>query len=48
MFAQAIVSDFMFAKDALFAKLTLSDEEYRLYAQMHAPIARAAAANPIS
>src|SRR4249920_2368338 len=29
----------MFAKDALFAKLTLSDDEYRLYAQMHAPIA---------
>ena len=37
--AQAVVSDFMFAKDAMFAALTLSDEEYRLYAQMHAPIA---------
>ncbi len=39
MFAQTVVSDFMFEKDALFAKLTLSDDEYRLYAQMHAPIA---------
>jgi len=39
MFDQGVVSDFMFAKDAIFAKLTLSDEEYRLYAQMHAPIA---------
>jgi len=39
MFAPAVVSDFMFAKDALFARLNLSDEEYRLYAQMHQPIA---------
>ena len=39
MFAQTLVSDFMFAKDALFARLNLSDEEYRLYAQMHQPIA---------
>src|SRR5207237_1255618 len=39
VFAQAVVSDFMFAKDALFARLNLSDEEYRLYAQMHQPIA---------
>jgi deoxyadenosine/deoxycytidine kinase len=29
----------MFAKDAIFARLNLSDEEYRLYAQMHQPIA---------
>jgi len=39
MFASSVVSDFMFAKDALFAKLTLSDDEYRLYSQMFAPIA---------
>jgi deoxyadenosine/deoxycytidine kinase len=39
MFASAVVSDFMLAKDAIFAKLTLSDDEYRLYAQMYAPIA---------
>ena len=39
MFAQTIVSDFVFAKDALFARLNLSDEEHRLYAQMHAQVA---------
>jgi deoxyadenosine/deoxycytidine kinase len=39
MFAQTTVSDFMFAKDAIFARLNLSDDEYRLYAQMHQPIA---------
>jgi deoxyguanosine kinase len=39
MFAQAVVSDFVFAKDALFARLNLSDEEHRLYAQMHAQLA---------
>lgn len=39
MFAPALVSDFMFAKDALFAKLTLSDDEHRLYTQMHAQVA---------
>ena len=35
MFSHTVVSDFMFAKDALFARLTLSDEEYRLYGQMY-------------
>jgi deoxyguanosine kinase len=39
MFAQAVVSDFVFAKDALFARLNLSDDEHRLYLQMHAQIA---------
>jgi deoxyadenosine/deoxycytidine kinase len=39
MFAPAVVSDFMFAKDALFARLNLSDGEHRLYAQMHAQVA---------
>jgi len=39
MFEQAIVSDFLFAKDALFARLTLSDDEHRLYTQMYAQIA---------
>jgi deoxyadenosine/deoxycytidine kinase len=34
MFTPRIVSDFMFAKDALFARLTLSDDEYRLYRQI--------------
>ncbi len=35
MFAPKVVSDFMFAKDDLFARLTLSDDEYRLYRQIH-------------
>jgi deoxyguanosine kinase len=39
MFAQAVVSDFVFAKDALFARLNLSDEELLLYRQMHTQIA---------
>ena len=39
MFSPRIVSDFMFAKDALFARLTLSDEEYRLYLQIHQQVA---------
>jgi deoxyguanosine kinase len=34
-----IVSDFMFDKDALFARLTLSDDEYRLYVQIHDSVA---------
>lgn len=37
--APAIVSDFMFDKDALFAELTLSDDELRLYGQIHAEVA---------
>ena len=36
MFAPRLVSDFLFAKDALFARLNLSDDEFRLYAQMYA------------
>jgi deoxyguanosine kinase len=39
MFATALVSDFLFAKDALFARLNLSDEEFRLYSQMYAQAA---------
>ena len=39
MFAGALVSDFLFAKDALFARLNLSDDEYRLYTRMHAQVA---------
>jgi len=39
MFEHAVVSDFLFAKDALFARLTLSDDEHRLYTQMYAQIA---------
>ena len=39
MFSPAVVSDFLFAKDALFARLTLGDDEFRLYAQMYAQAA---------
>jgi deoxyguanosine kinase len=41
MFAPRIVSDFMFAKDELFARLTLSDDEYALYRQIQAHAAPA-------
>lgn len=40
MFSATVVSDFVFAKDALFARMNLSDEEHRLYAQMHAQAAQ--------
>jgi len=40
MFSQAVVSDFMLAKDALFARMNLSDEEYHLYSQMYAQVAQ--------
>jgi len=39
MFTPGVVSDFLFDKDALFARLTLSDEEYGLYRQIHAQLA---------
>jgi deoxyadenosine/deoxycytidine kinase len=39
MFAPLIVSDFLLDKDRLFARLTLSDEEYRLYSLIHAQVA---------
>jgi len=39
MFSPRIVSDFMFAKDALFARLTLSDAEFALYQTIEAQAA---------
>jgi deoxyguanosine kinase len=39
MFSRGVVSDFLFAKDGVFAKMNLDDEEYRLYAQIHAQMA---------
>jgi 2-amino-4-hydroxy-6-hydroxymethyldihydropteridine diphosphokinase len=36
---RSVVSDWMLAKDPIFARLTLSDDEHRLYAQLYAPIA---------
>lgn len=38
MFSQPVVSDFMLAKDSLFARMNLSDEEYHLYGQMYAQV----------
>jgi deoxyguanosine kinase len=39
MFSHAIVGDYLFSKDALFARLNLSDDEFRLYTQMYSQIA---------
>ncbi len=39
MFANAVVSDFLFEKDAIFARVNLSDDELRLYSQMYAQVA---------
>jgi deoxyguanosine kinase len=39
VFANAVVSDFLFAKDAIFARLNLSDDEHRLYQQMYLQLA---------
>ncbi len=39
VFGGAVVSDFLFAKDAIFARLNLSDDEHRLYQQMYAQLA---------
>jgi len=41
MFAPCVVSDFMFDKDALFARLTLSDDDHRLYRQVARALAPA-------
>ena len=35
LFQQAVISDYIFAKDRLFANLTLDDNELRLYEQIH-------------
>ncbi|MEO8155263.1 MAG: deoxynucleoside kinase [Rhizobacter sp.] len=40
MFSHSVVSDFMLAKDSLFARMNLSDEEYHLYTQMYAQVAQ--------
>ncbi|HEX7442169.1 MAG TPA: deoxynucleoside kinase, partial [Caldimonas sp.] len=39
VFASAVVTDFLFAKDAIFARVNLSDDEHRLYRQMYAKLA---------
>lgn len=39
MFAPTVVSDFMFEKDRIFARLTLCDDEFALYRQMYEQVA---------
>lgn len=39
VFSSSVVADFMFAKDPLFARLNLGDDEYRLYQQIYAQAA---------
>ena len=39
MSAPTVVSDYLFDKDAIFARLNLSDEEYGLYARIHGCVA---------
>jgi len=39
LFAPVRVADYLFDKDRLFARLTLVDEEFRIYAQVHARLA---------
>ncbi len=34
MFASDVVSDFLFAKDGLFARMNLADEEHRIYTRL--------------
>ena len=46
LFAQPTCRDFLLEKDPLFARLTLSDDEYALYHQIYAPAAAGADAGP--
>jgi deoxyguanosine kinase len=39
LFAPVRVADYLFDKDRLFARVTLEDEEFRLYEQVHAKLA---------
>src|SRR5258705_3198104 len=39
LFAPVRVADYLFEKDRLFARLTLDEEEFRLYEQVHARLA---------
>ena len=43
LFQSAVVSDFLLEKDRLFARLTLADDELRLYEQVHEQLKPAAA-----
>jgi deoxyguanosine kinase len=39
MFSHAVIGDYLFAKNVLFARLNLSDDEFRLYTQMYSQTA---------
>jgi deoxyguanosine kinase len=39
MFEGGLVSDYLFEKDAIFARLNLGDDEFRLYSQMFSQVA---------
>lgn len=39
MFANAVISDFLFEKDAIFARLNLSDDEFRMYSRLYEQVA---------
>jgi deoxyguanosine kinase len=39
LFRSVVIADFLLEKDALFARLTLADDELKLYEQMHAHLA---------
>jgi deoxyadenosine/deoxycytidine kinase len=39
LFRQHVMADFLLAKDALFARLTLAEDEWKLYEQMYAALA---------
>jgi deoxyadenosine/deoxycytidine kinase len=44
LFKTLVIGDFLLEKDALFAQLTLADDEMKLYRQIHAQLAPQAAA----
>jgi deoxyadenosine/deoxycytidine kinase len=44
LFQTAVIADFLLEKDRLFARLTLADDELRLYEQLHAQLAPGAPA----
>lgn len=46
LFARATVCDYLLEKDALFASLTLAEDEYRLYRQVYDRVALPASAAP--
>jgi deoxyadenosine/deoxycytidine kinase len=46
LFAQSTVSDYLFEKDRIFARLTLDDHEYHLYEQIYALLDRDVVVKP--